>query len=421
MTNSTTNVRLTKRAVDAAAAPASGEYTLWDTDLKGFGLRIREGGSKIYIVKRRVKGRQFKLTIGRHGSPWTPETARECAAQALREATLGIDPSSDRREARTDLTVKELFELYQSEGPASLPDKRPRTWEVEFSALRRHVVPLLGSKGCRHLTPDMLRKWQSDVVAGKTAVDERTKVRGRAIVTGGPGATTRAMSALSSMLSWAVRRGLMSENPALKVEKLKQKRRNRFLSEDEAARMFAAMDDLVAKGLLNPMHRDAILLMALTGARPSEIMGLRWSELDLARGFAAIPPERHKTGASGELRVIQFDATAIEVLRNRPRIGSFVFPDATGTQPIKRVQDSWERIREAAELDGVVLYTLRHSFASFAIEQGENLYVIGRAMGHRKAATTERYAHVRDALAQRVVASVGAKLASVRRRGQEES
>lgn len=413
-------VRLTKRIVDAAMAPPSGEYTLWDSDLKGFGLRVRAGGSKIYVVKQRVHGRQFKLTIGKHGSPWTPDSARERAAQALRDATVGIDPSSEKREARTDLSVRELLELYREEGPANSPDKRPRTWEVEFSALRRHVVPLLGSNRCRQLTPEMIRKWQADVVAGKTAVDERTKARGRAIVTGGPGATARAMSALSSMLSWAVRRGLMAENPALKVKKLKQKRRNRFLSEAEAVRMFSTMDELTATGMINPAHRDAILLMALTGARPSEILGLRWSEVDLERGFAALPPERHKTGASGDLRVIQLDATALDVLRDRPQLGPFVFPDSTGAQPIKRVQDSWERIREVAGLEGTVLYTLRHSFASFAIEQGENLYVIGRAMGHRKAATTERYAHVRDALAQRVVASVGAKLASARKRGQGE-
>ncbi len=294
-----------------------------------------------------------------------------------------------------------------------MPNKRPRTWEVELSALRRHVVPLLGTKVTQQLSPEMIRKWQSDVVAGKTAIDERTKARGRAIVTGGQGAATRAMSALSSMLTWAVKRGMIPSNPALKVDKLQQRRRNRFLSEEEARRMFAVMGELLENGHINQTQYDVLFLLALTGARPSEIMGLRWSELDLSRGFAAIPPNRHKTGASGELRVIQFDKTAIDLLRSRPRDTEWVFPDATGLKPLSRVQDAWEKVRDAADLKDAVVYTLRHSFASFAIDQGESLYVVGRAMGHRKAATTERYAHVRDALAQRVVAGVGARLASL--------
>jgi integrase len=221
------------------------------------------------------------------------------------------------------------------------------------------------------------------------------------------------MSALSSMLTWAVKRGMIPSNPALKVDKLQQRRRNRFLSEEEARRMFAVMGELLENGHINQTQYDVLFLLALTGARPSEIMGLRWSELDLARGFAAIPPNRHKTGASGELRVIQFDKTAIDLLRSRPRDTEWVFPDATGTKPLSRVQDAWEKVRGAADLKDAVVYTLRHSFASFAIDQGESLYVVGRAMGHRKAATTERYAHVRDALAQRVVAGVGARLASL--------
>jgi integrase len=303
--------------------------------------------------------------------------------------------------------------VYRVEGRIDMPNKRPRTWEVELSALRRHVVPLLGTKVTQQLSPEMIRKWQSDVVAGKTAIDERTKARGRAIVTGGQGAATRAMSALSSMLTWAVKRGMIPSNPALKVDKLQQRRRNRFLSEEEARRMFAVMGELLENGHINQTQYDVLFLLALTGARPSEIMGLRWSELDLSRGFAAIPPNRHKTGASGELRVIQFDKTAIDLLRSRPRDTEWVFPDATGLKPLSRVQDAWEKVRDAADLKDAVVYTLRHSFASFAIDQGESLYVVGRAMGHRKAATTERYAHVRDALAQRVVAGVGARLASL--------
>lgn len=407
-------VRLTKRLVDATVADEHREIVIWDTELKGFGLRIRPGGAKSYIVHKRIGRRQFKYTIGTHGAPWTVETAREQALKAmLQAAQSGIDPSAEKRSVREQLSVAELVEEYLTTGRADKPEKRPRSWEVEASVLRRHVVPLLGSKPVRTLTPEILRRWQGDVVAGKTSIDVRTKKRGRAIVTGGPGIAPKAMGALSAMLTWGVSKGHLAANPAMNVKKLPDRRRDRYLSEDEVRRMFTAMAELEAAGEINPTSHDAIMLLALTGARPSEIFGLRWSEVDFTRGYALLPPDRHKTGRTGEPRIIQFNEAALKILAKRPRHTEFVFPDNSGRKPISRVQDAWELIRETAKLDGTVLYTLRHSFASFAIDQGESLYVVGRALGHRKAATTERYAHVRDALAQRVAAGVGNKLSAL--------
>jgi len=416
-----TPIRITKRIVDAAVPDGDKERVIWDSELKGFGVRVRPSGMKSYIVHKRIGRRQFKYTIGNHGAPWTVDTAREQALKAiLAAAQTGENPSAKKRSVREQLSVAELIEEYLTAGKLDKPEKGERTWYVEASVLRRHAGPMLGSKPIGSLTPEILTRWQADVVNGKTSVDQKTKRRGRAIVKGGRGIAPRAMGALSAMLSWAVTKGFVVENPALKVQKLPDRRRDRFLTEDEVRRMFDVMRGLEKAGEITPASHDVIMLLALTGARPAEIMGLRWSEIDSARGFATLPADRHKTGKSGEPRIIHFNEAAKDVLKRRPRHTEFVFPDATGAQPIKRVQDAWELIRERADLPGVVLYTLRHSFASFAIDDGESLYVVGRALGHKKAATTERYAHVRDGLAQRVAAGVGAKLTAISRKSERD-
>src|SRR5712692_719725 len=98
--------KITKRSVDALKAAADGaEAVLWDSELKGFGVRVQRGGAKSYVLHYRVgtgRGAPLrKLTIGRHGSPWTPETARTEAKQLLAVVAQGKDPAAARSETLT--------------------------------------------------------------------------------------------------------------------------------------------------------------------------------------------------------------------------------------------------------------------------------------------------------------------------------
>src|SRR5437660_4437649 len=93
--------KITKRSVDALKAAAGGaEAVLWDSELKGFGVRVQRGSAKSYVLHYRAgtgRGAQLrKLTIGRHGSPWTPETARREAKRLLGMVENGADPAADR-------------------------------------------------------------------------------------------------------------------------------------------------------------------------------------------------------------------------------------------------------------------------------------------------------------------------------------
>ena len=107
--------KVTKRAVDQLV-PGDDDKFLWDDEVKGFGLRCRPSGAKIYFLKSRVGRRQRWLTIGRHGSPWTVELARKEARRLLGEIVQGKDPGAEREAERTAVTVAELCDLYLAGG-----------------------------------------------------------------------------------------------------------------------------------------------------------------------------------------------------------------------------------------------------------------------------------------------------------------
>jgi len=85
---------------------------------------VKPSGVKSYVLKYRLGPLTKRITIGRHGSPWTPEEARERALALLRDVKQGRDPATDKADARNALTVRELADLYLAEGPAEKPNKK---------------------------------------------------------------------------------------------------------------------------------------------------------------------------------------------------------------------------------------------------------------------------------------------------------
>lgn len=143
--------KLTKRFVDALK-PVTADTLYRDSDLKGFGLRAKPSGVLTWVVQYRNKaGRTRKLALGKVGV-LTPEEARQQARNVLAGASMGEDPSADRHAERADLTIAQLVERYLADGPADKPAKKASSWEIDASNLRRHVVPILGSKSLSSVT-----------------------------------------------------------------------------------------------------------------------------------------------------------------------------------------------------------------------------------------------------------------------------
>jgi integrase len=251
-------------------------------------------------------------------------------------------------------------------------------------------------------------RFQSDVASGRTAADEKTGFRGRAIVKGGKGTAARSLAVLAAMLQFGAGRDLLPSNPARGVKLYKGEKKERFLSEAEVSRLADTLAAMEAEHVLNPKAAAAIRLLLLTGCRKGEILSLRWDFVDFGRGCLCLPDT--KAGA----RTIPLAAPALEILAGLPRTSEWVLPAAKGNGHYVGLGKAWERVRREAGLNGLRTHDLRHSFASFAVADGATLYLVGKVLGHRQARTTEVYAHLRDdpvrAVADRTAARIAAAM-----------
>lgn len=214
--------KITKRAVDALVLKNGAEVVLWDQEVRGFGIRARVGGAKTYILHYRAgTGRGAllrKLTIGKHGSPWTPNLARNEAKRLLGLVASGEDPAKHRATERKALTLAELCDLYLAEGATH---KKPSTLKTDLGRIVHHIKPLLGRVRVDKVTRADIERILIDVKTGKTAAPapnagERRPGR---MATGGSGVAAQCVALVSTLLAFAVTRGLRSDNPARGVKK----------------------------------------------------------------------------------------------------------------------------------------------------------------------------------------------------------
>jgi hypothetical protein len=185
---------------------------IWDAAVPGFAARRQKGPAIAYVLKYRTsEGRQRWHTIGRHGAPWTPETAREEAKRLLGNVAGGADPSSQKIAKRQARTVTELCDLYISDAEAGRlltrrKAKKPSTLATDKGRVERHIKPLLGTLPVNAVTGQDIESFMHAVAEGKTAGRTKTaKKRGLARVQGGKGTATRTVGLLGAIFSYAVR------------------------------------------------------------------------------------------------------------------------------------------------------------------------------------------------------------------------
>ncbi len=389
--------KLSDTLLSSATPPLEGERRIWDVDLTGFMVRIWPTGRKVFCLRFR-RGRRTELhTIGKFLDPWTTEAARDQARNMVVRFTNGRPTAQERRAGR-GITVDELCDRYLSEGHLTKITKRPSSWKNDTTSLRRHVQRLIGKRLIDELTRADIARMIRDITDGVTAGDFKTKRQGVARVRGGAASAAKVKTSISAMFNWAIIHDLMEKNPATGIKVAKTRLVERFLSDAEADRLLTMLTEETAAGRLNPQHANVVRLLLFTGARKSEILGLRWSEVDLLRHRLVIPPERTKCGSHNGVRRIPLGSAAQEILNSLSPKNEFVFPaDRKGQSGhLTGIQKVWVQLREKCGLDKMRLHDLRHSFASFAITNGESIYMISAVLGHSTTRMTERYLHLRD-------------------------
>jgi integrase len=335
--------KITKRIVDAAQPNRLDQFVWdggWDGAVKGFGLKVTPSGRKVYVMQYRMGGRGVKVkryTIGNHGD-LTPDQAREIAERLRGNIRNNIDPAEAKRKAIADrlaaITVKQLCEQYL-ENP---PPKKASTLSVDKGRIIRHIVPLLGSKLVRDVTPGDIRRFMSAVATGKTKADVKTGKRGRAIVEGGKGTATRTVGLLGGIFSYAVAEGYRNDNPVRGVKRYPGRKAERFLSSAELKTLGDVLSAAEKAGgayrtglatwqaggragprptasneAVTPNVVAAIRLLLFTGCRKSEILTLKWEHVDFQRSCLRLPDS--KTGS----KVVLLGAAALLLLSSLTR------------------------------------------------------------------------------------------------------
>ncbi len=380
--------KLTKRCVEKLQPDPHGDYVVWDDELRGFGVRIWPSGKRSYVLKYRTRlGRQRKATIGPHG-PLTAEKARTRALNWLSEVKLGGDPAQDMAEDRKVGTVSEVAKRFMERHASK---QKPAGREAYERSLRLHILPVLGSLNVKEVT-------HSDVADLHYSMREI------------PIAANRAVATLSKMFNLAEKWGLrdLHSNPCRHIDKFKENKRERFLSETELARLAEVLVEAERTRTEMPSAIAAIRLLLFTGARLSEILTLRWDHVDIEGQCLRLPDS--KTGA----KIIYLPPAALEVLAGleRHKDNPYVIVGAKPGTHLVNLQKPWERNRKKAGLDDVRIHDLRHSFASMAIAGGLSLPVIGALLGHSQPQTTARYAHLADDPLRQAANLTGSRIAA---------
>jgi integrase len=350
---------ITKRIVDGAT-PGANDAFLWDSELRGFGLKITCGGSKVYVVQYRAgRGRSSptrRVTIGKHGSPWTPATARKEALRVLGQVAAGADPAGEKRAQRKAAprnTVRAVAEDWLKRDQAA-----NRSFAEVQRNLARDVLPAIGDKPIVELR-------KRDVIELIDTIADR----GSLIM------ANRTLRIVKRMLTWAAGRDIVESNVAAYVEPpADEPRRDRVLSDAELVEVWQAADGM------GGTYGAGVKLLTLTAARRDEIFDLHEDELDLEAAAIRLPAARAKTKKG---RGIPLSPQAVAILAALPRLAGPYLLSATGERP--RGDFARQKRYLDARLPGMppwVIHDLRRSCATGMQRLGARLETIEAVLGH---------------------------------------
>jgi integrase len=397
---------LTDKYVATIARPTKGQVIHWDNGHKnavhGFGVKITATGAKAFVFNyRNSAGRLRRIKIG---SPpvYTATLARERAKEHRHTVDKGRDPVAERRDARNEPMMADLCKRYLEE---HAPTKRASSAAADEMAIRLYILPALKALRLVEVTFDDISKLH------------------RKIGRDHPVRANRVVALLSKMFNlskrWYQRQlptgervPVRSDNPAKGVERNAEGKRKRYLKPDELTRLMIAL-----AGYRDQQAANIVRLLLLTGARSGEVLAARWAQFDLEAGVWVKPGATTKQKTEHE---VPLSAAARQLLNQLYVAGAeYVFPRRRGAGHRVDIKKPWGAICKSANIGGLRIHDLRHSYASMLVSGGQSLPVIGALLGHTQPNTTARYAHLMDDPLRKATETVGAIIDGAGKPGAE--
>ena len=364
-------VHLTPTLVAEHPAPESGKVDLFDTKQAGLLLEVRHtGGRTFYVRYRNARGKTRQLRLS-SASDLSLAQARQLAQQHRSSALMGDDPAEAKAKLREISTLSQFFnEQYM---PYVLSYKKTAT--TDECLFRLHIAPTIGKKYLDQITKQDIIKVHGDRLRAGAA----------------PGSANRLLILMRYTFNLAMEWGVqgVTTNPTTGVKLFPDNnKKERYLKEDEPARLYAALEQSD-----NPMLKHIVAALLVSGARKREVLDAKWEDFDLINRRWRIP-----TTKAGKPRYVPIGEGLSQVLANLPRVDGcpYAFANPKTGLPFVSIYYSWDTARKQAGLGDVRMHDLRHSFASFLVNNGRSLYEVQRLLGHTTSKVTQRYAHLAE-------------------------
>lgn len=373
---------LDKSTVDGLL-PKDRPYYVWDDAIPGFGVRVTPAGTKTFVAKLFVNGRQSWVKIGIHGKDITAAEAKKRATSMRGSAIEGVDSGAKKKAQRAEKTVSELLKVFKS--------RRTDGLALNTQTAYNHDAALVGKAIGKMLVNDVTKGDIEDLFTSLSST---------------PAAANRVVQFCRTLFEAAIEWDLRTKaNPARKVKKNRDNRRERVLTEDESQRLGKAMVECTHISL---NVRKAIAFMAYMGMRIGEVRDLTWSQVKTGCEDPTVTFRwnQHKAGKTNGTKVLPLNAPALQILASMAKEDGnpYVFYGSRSKSGSlgNYLSRGWRKIRDAAKLnDGIedgdekiVAHTLRHTFVSEMLASGAGLTQAGQLAGHRSASSTSRYAHM---------------------------
>lgn len=363
----TSVLNFTKASLEALPPPSAGRSEYQDAKVPGLKIRITAKNIKTFSVLKRVKGgAPLRTTLGRFPE-MSIEQARRKAAVILAEIAEGGNPSAVKRALKAELTFDELFDLYLKRH-AYIHKKTGKEDEQRY---KQYLEKPLGKKKISAITKDAIAAIHNKITSdGHSAV------------------ANRVLALLSVVFNRAIEWGITETNPCAKIRRNREASRDRFLQSNELTPFFNALNQEP-----NPTIRDFIWMSLLTGARRSNVLSMKWADVNLSEGTWRIPMTKNGTPQN-----IPFSPEAIKLLKERQKLASkddvFVFPGNGKTGHLAEPGKGWERLRAKTGLADLRIHDLRRTMGSWQAKTGASLSVIGKSLNHKSTQTTAIYARL---------------------------
>ena len=361
--------------------PKSKHKIYWDDKVIGLGLRITNKNFKSFVLRYVIDGRERKYTIGSY-----PElsctAAREIAGRLKGEIIKGNDPLEDRKAAYGTPTLKEFWLEFLKSKEKILRTKTLDNYKI---VMKTHILPKFGNYKINSIIKRDIENFHS-------------------CLSSTPVVANKSLQILSSIFSTAINWGLVSNNQVTGIKKFKEHKRERYLSEEEIAKLIEALD--MAQ---NQMNTNAVKLILLTGSRKTEVLSARWQDFDFEKAVWNKPSFLTKQNKSSH---VPLNSEALEILLNMKQnivadqdienypedqiisTKEYVFYNPKIKTHLKDIKRFWANICKKAGIENARIHDLRHTFASILVSNGVSLEVIGKLIGHSNITTTQRYSHL---------------------------